>query len=416
MQLNLVGNLDEFGIRSPWAKDPIGVGVGAEYRQEAAAVRPDHNLQIGNLVGNNQIVATDGGFRVGEGYGEMRVPIIQDMEFARDLTFEGSGRFSSYDRAGSTWTWKAGLEWQVIDDIKFRVAQERSVRAPNVSELFTPAGGTSANPGKDPCSAAGNNTPTTAALCIATGVPAASVFTHQLDCPTNQCQGAIGGNPFLKPENSNSRTLGIVFTPTFIPGLTATVDWYDIKIAGFVTAIPAADNSRQLLQHGGQHDAERDKSVLLVHPSRRSGHDHDDEHRLRGPGRRQHRQEQDRRSRLRGELRHRSRRMGHARLGFVRRRTGSRTGLRSTSSRWSASPASVLWGSQCGEPEPRFKSNLRLTWADSDNEFSVSVKWRHLSGVEFETQPVWLQQYARSRDSGLRLLRSERHLGRVRRA
>ena len=383
MQLNLVGNLDEFGIRSPWAKDPIGVGVGAEYRQEAAAVRPDHNLQIGNLVGNNQIVATDGGFRVGEGYGEMRIPIIQDMEFARDLTFEGSGRFSSYDRAGSTWTWKAGLEWQVIDDVKFRVAQERSVRAPNVSELFTPAGGTSANPGKDPCSAAGSNTPTTAALCIATGVPAASVFTHQLDCPTNQCQGAIGGNPFLKPEKSDSRTLGIVLTPTFIPGLTATVDWYDIKIAGFVTAIPlqtilvncysTAVNTTQSAANPFCSFIHRDALGTITTTN----------------------------------------------TGFVVQAEGNiaknktdgldfevnydtdlgewgMPGWGSLAANWIANWASFnelsvvgfscvgLWGSQCGEPEPRFKSNLRLTWADPDNVFSVSVKWRHLSGVQFE--------------------------------
>ena len=390
MQLNLVGNLDEFGIRSPWAKDPIGVGVGAEYRQEAAAVRPDHNLQIGNLVGNNQIVATDGGFRVGEGYGEMRIPIIQDMEFARDLTFEGSGRFSSYDRAGSTWTWKAGLEWQVIDDVKFRVAQERSVRAPNVSELFTPAGGTSANPGKDPCSAAGSNTPTTAALCIATGVPAASVFTHQLDCPTNQCQGAIGGNPFLKPEKSDSRTLGIVLTPTFIPGLTATVDWYDIKIAGFVTAIPlqtilvncysTAVNTTQSAANPFCSFIHRDALGTITTTN----------------------------------------------TGFVVQAEGNiaknktdgldfevnydtdlgewgMPGWGSLAANWIANWASFnelsvvgfscvgLWGSQCGEPEPRFKSNLRLTWADADNEFSVSVKWRHLSAVEFELNQFGFQ-------------------------
>jgi outer membrane receptor protein involved in Fe transport len=382
MQVNLVGNLDEFGIRSPWAKDPIGVGIGAEYRQEDAAVRPDHNLQIGNLVGNNQIVATSGGFRVGEGYGEMRVPIIQDMEFARDLTFEGSGRFSSYDRAGSTWTWKAGLEWQVIDDIKFRVAAERSVRAPNVSELFTPAGGTSANPGRDPCSALSATT-TTAALCIATGVPAASVFTHQLDCPTNQCQGAIGGNPFLKPEDSDSRTLGIVFTPTFIPGLTATVDWYDIKIAGFVTAIPiqtilnscysTALNPTQSATNPFCSFIHRDALGTITTTN----------------------------------------------TGFVVQAEGNiaknktdgldfevnydtdlsdwgMAGWGSLTTNWIANWASFnelsvigyscvgLWGTQCGEPEPRFKSNLRLTWADSDNEFSVSVKWRHLSGVEFE--------------------------------
>jgi iron complex outermembrane receptor protein len=385
MQANLVGNLDAFGIRSPWAKDPIGVGFGAEYRQENAAVQPDHNLQIGNLVGNNQIVATSGGFRVGEGYGEIRLPIIQNMEFVRDLTFEGSGRFSSYDRAGSTWTWKAGLEWQVIDDFKFRVSQERSVRAPNVAELFTPAGGTSANPGRDPCSAVSTipQTASLAALCVATGVPAGSVFSPALNCPTNQCQGAIGGNPFLKPEVSDSRTVGVVLTPTFIPGLTATVDWYDIKIAKFIQATPLqtilnncyspALNPTQSASNPFCSFIHRDAVGTIATTN----------------------------------------------TGFVVQAAGNiasdkvdgldfevnydaslddfgLAGWGSLSTNWIANLASLnklsvvgfscvgLWGTQCGEPEPRFKSNLRLTWADQENDVSISLKWRHLSGVQFE--------------------------------
>ena len=79
---------------------------------------------------------------------------------------------------------------------------------------------------------------TTAALCNATGVPAGAAFTAALNCPTNQCQGAVGGNPFLKPEVAVTRELGFVLTPTFIPGFTATVDYYDINIKGFITATP----------------------------------------------------------------------------------------------------------------------------------------------------------------------------------
>ena len=383
MQANLVGNLDAFGIRSPWAKDPIGVAFGAEYRQENANVQPDHNLQTGNLVGNNRIVATSGGFRVGEGYGEIRLPIVQDVEFARDVTFEGSGRYSSYDRAGSTWTWKAGLEWQVIDDVKFRVAQERSVRAPNVAELFTPAGGSSANPGRDPCSAAGSTTPTTAALCIATGVPAGSVFSAALNCPTNQCQGALGGNPFLKPENSDSRTLGVVLTPTFIPGLTATVDWYDIKIAKFIEATPlqtilnncysTALNPTQSPTNPFCSFVHRDALGTIA--TTNTGFVVQAEGNIA----------QDKVDGLDIEVNYDTSLDDFGLAGWG-----------SLSTNWIANVASLntlsvigfscvgLWGSQCGEPEPRFKSNLRLTWADEENEFSVSVKWRHLSGVQFE--------------------------------
>ncbi|HLJ52677.1 MAG TPA: TonB-dependent receptor, partial [Rhizomicrobium sp.] len=273
-------------------------------------------------------------------------------------------------------------EWQVIDDVKFRVAQERSVRAPNVAELFSPAGGSSANPGRDPCSAISATT-TTAALCIATGVPAGSVFSAALNCPTNQCQGALGGNPLLKPEVSDSRTLGVVFTPTFIPGLTATVDWYDIKIAKFITAIPLQtilNNCYSTTLNPTQDPT--NSFCKLVHRDALGS-------------------------------------VATTNTGFVVELADNiasdkvdgldfevnydtslddfgLAGWGSLSTNWIANVASIntlsvigfscvgLWGSQCGEPEPRFKSNLRLTWADEDNEFSVSVKWRHLSGVQFE--------------------------------
>ena len=200
---------------------------------------PDYNKATGNLVGYSAATATSGEFDVAEGFGELSIPIIQDMPFAKDLTLQGAYRFSSYDKAGDTQTYRGGVQWSPTDDFKLRASFDRAVRAPNVAELFTPAGGTSSNAGKDPCSASGAaGTPTTSALCVATGVPAGSVFTTSLNCPTNQCQGAVGGNPFLKPEVATSREVGIVLTPSFFRGFSATVDYYDINIKKFIEETP----------------------------------------------------------------------------------------------------------------------------------------------------------------------------------
>jgi len=240
IQATATGDLGFAGIQSPWAKEPVGVAIGTEYRQEKASFQPDNNLRTNNLVGFQAAVPTQGGFNVAEGFLELRIPIIEDAPFAQQLQLNGAYRYDHYNLSGDAHSYNLGLEWQPIDDIRFRGGFQRAVRAPNVSELFTPAGGASANPARDPCSANSGCVVTTAALCIATGVPAGSVFSVGLNCPTNQCQAAVGGNPFLKPETSDSWTLGLVFTPTFIPGFTAMFDYYNIKIGGFIAATPIA--------------------------------------------------------------------------------------------------------------------------------------------------------------------------------
>jgi outer membrane receptor protein involved in Fe transport len=204
-----------------------------------------------------------------------------------------------------------------------------------------------------------------------------------LNCPTNPCQGAIGGNPFLKPEKSDSRTLGVIFTPTFIPGLTATVDWYDIKIAGYVTAIPlqtiltncysTAVNTTQSALNPFCTFIHRDALGTIT--TTNTGFVVQAEGNIAS----------DKVDGLDFEVNYDT---DLSDWGWA--------GWGSISTNWKANWASLntlsvigfscvgLWGTQCGEPEPRFKSALRVTWSDADNEFSLSVKWRHMSGVEFE--------------------------------
>jgi outer membrane receptor protein involved in Fe transport len=167
------------------------------------------------------------------------------VPFVEDLTFEGGYRYSNYAYGGGNSTYKLGVDWQVIPDIRLRGSYERAVRAPNVQELFSPqvpglTGGT------DPC---GGATPAyTAAQCFNTytlshpGVTeatfASTVYGNIPQCVSGQCGIISGGNPDLKPETATTKSVGVVFTPTFVPGFNLTVDYFDINVAGAIVSLP----------------------------------------------------------------------------------------------------------------------------------------------------------------------------------
>jgi len=385
VQGTVTGDLGFMGLQSPWAKEPVGAAIGVEYRQEEAHATPDHNLATGNLVGFQSAAATGGGFDVAEGYLEFRVPLIEDVPLFQSLSMNLAYRYDHYNLSGDAHSYNVGLEWQPIEDIRFRGSFQRAVRAPNVSELFTPAGGSSANPGRDPCGTV-SSVVTTAALCIATGVPAASVFTNSLDCPTNQCQAATGGNPFLKPETSDSWTLGFVITPTFLPGFTATVDYYNIHIGGFITATPIATilsncysttlNPTQSAANPFCSFIHRDslgtiKTQNLGFVVAAEGNIAEDK--VQGFD-----------AELNYDLDLND--WGFEKAGSV---SFNAVGTLVTVNNTSIPGAPVthcagLWGTQCGEPQNRFKSNVRVTWTDNKGDFSLSLRWRHISGAKFE--------------------------------
>ncbi|HJW40091.1 MAG TPA: TonB-dependent receptor [Rhizomicrobium sp.] len=394
VQATATGDLGFAGIQSPWAKEPVGAAIGVEYRQEESHNMPDHNLQTGNLVGFESTVATGGGFDVGEGYMEFNVPIVEDAPFMESLQAHLAYRYDHYNTAGDANTYTIGLEWQPIDDLRVRGGFSHSIRAPNVSELFTPAGGSSANPGKDPCSAVATIV-TTAALCEATGVPAGSVFTATLNCPTNQCQAATGGNPFLKPETSDSWTLGIVFTPTFIPGFTATVDFYNIKIGGFISATPISTilancysttlNPTQSAANPYCSFVHRDALGTIGTQNQgfvisAEGNIASDE--VQGID-----------TEINYDLDLNDLGLEKwGQLGF----NGVATLVTENNTSFPGSPISHcagVYGANCGEPQNRWKSNVRVTWTDNKGDFSLSLRWRHLSGIHFELNQVGTGDY-----------------------
>jgi outer membrane receptor protein involved in Fe transport len=238
---SITGDFGAWGGQSPWAKNPIGVSIGSEYREESLGITPDVAGQQGLLIGGSESPPISGRYDVAEAFTELRVPLVQNMPFVEDFSLKGAYRYSSYNLAGKTDTYEYGAEWQPIDDVRFRASYNRAVRAPNVLELFTPQilGLFTAN---DPCSPKGFPSATVIHNCeTAPGkanVPASAIGSVLLNCPASQCVALLGGNPTLKPELSDTRTLGAVFTPTFLDGFTATVDYFDIHITKTISSIP----------------------------------------------------------------------------------------------------------------------------------------------------------------------------------
>lgn len=223
---------------------PVGFSLGSEFRSSSADFRPDALLASGDIAGFNPITATNGSIDVWELFGEVRVPLLTDVAFARELAVNAAFRYSDYDlkQVGGVWTYQGGVDWQVSSDISFGGQYQRAIRAPNVGEAF---GGNRTFPvaATDPCalaSAATNNA--VRDLCIATGVPAGLVGNSAVQ-PNLQIPGILGGNPNLNEETSDTYTAGVVLNPSFVPNLRLSVDYYSIKVTGAIAPLAGGVNS-----------------------------------------------------------------------------------------------------------------------------------------------------------------------------
>ena len=235
--VNLVGVLPE-AIKSPMAKDGVGVSFGAEYRREHLDFAADFVQASGALNGSGGAAPpVNGGYDVYEIFGEARIPLIQDQSFAKDITLELAYRYSDYSNAGVTNTYKIAGDWTVIDGLRFRGGYNRAVRAPNVVELFSPQNvvldGT-----QDPCAGLTAGNPLVARCATLFGLTTAQVLALEPD-PANQYNGKTGGNPNLKPETADTYTAGVVWSPSFVPGLNFTIDYFDIDVKDFISTIGA---------------------------------------------------------------------------------------------------------------------------------------------------------------------------------
>ncbi|UAJ09362.1 TonB-dependent receptor [Polymorphobacter megasporae] len=240
----------DVGISSPFASKPINFAVGGDYRKYQASQNGDiEKTTPGELGLDSTLTPFNGGYDVLEGFAELIAPLVEDKPFFRELTFEGGLRYSHYkvdaptNPTFNTTTYKAGANWTPVDGLKFRGVYQHAVRAPNINELFQPASPSSTNLSADPCSGSkpvGNANLT--AICLAQGAPAASIGKIS-DPASGQPNTTTAGNLGLKPENSNSFTLGIVLQPRrYVSGFSLTVDYFNIKVTNAITSLSPLDS------------------------------------------------------------------------------------------------------------------------------------------------------------------------------
>lgn len=214
----------------------VSTAFGVEYRKDSFSITPDE-VALQNDLAAIAVppVINAGSFNLFEVFGEVRVPILADLPFVKSLALEGAARYADYNTIGGALAWKAAVDWEVNDWLRLRGNYSRSIRAPNLSELFSPTS-QGFQGGRDPCLAVNNPSAAQKALCVAQGVPQAFVDTLTV----GQSQGfqvESGGNRLLEEEKSNTLTLGMVITPA--RALAFTVDYYDIKVEGAIAQVGA---------------------------------------------------------------------------------------------------------------------------------------------------------------------------------
>ncbi|MBV9726139.1 MAG: TonB-dependent receptor [Gammaproteobacteria bacterium] len=218
-------------VKLPTADEGLKLVVGTEYRRETDLFRPDQEFISADLSGiGSPVIGFNAGYHVWEGFTEMRMPLASNLPGIKSLDFEAGYRYSSYTSGFNTNTYKVGLTWSPISDVRFRGSYNRAVRVPNIAELFKP-NYVGLDTGTDLCTSAAH----TAAECALTnfGMPIAVPTPAS---PASQYNGLQGGNPNLKPEVGKTTAVGMVLTPSFLRGFSATVDYSDIKITDVITS------------------------------------------------------------------------------------------------------------------------------------------------------------------------------------
>jgi iron complex outermembrane receptor protein len=256
--------------------------AGAAYREEEFHFEPDTgynaNQIFPNVVGNIALpVAVNGSTDVSELYAELLIPVVKDLPLVKSFTLEPGYRISDYSIAeGKVDTYKVMADWKVIDEVRFRGGVQRANRAPNVAELFTPAGASTMVVAPDTC---GNweqgpdwgnkpenpNRYNVQVLCqelmVRDGAPenfplyvpgasaddwAYNVFGGAFYFPFSL--GVMAGNPDLESETADTQTLGIVIDSPFsapaVQNMRISIDYYKIEVEGAI-GIPGHDTVYQ---------------------------------------------------------------------------------------------------------------------------------------------------------------------------
>ncbi|NRB25490.1 TonB-dependent receptor, partial [Shewanella sp.] len=197
----------------------LGFAAGVEHRTESAYFTPD-SLTAQGLANDPRVESTSGSFYVNEAFVEFAVPLLNDLPMAEQVDLSAALRYFDYNTFGDDLTWKLGLTWRLNDQVMIRAGSSTAFRAPTVDELY---GGKS---------------------------PSFEQVQHPAS-EQDQAEVTVGGNPLLTPEEADITTVGVVLEPSFIDGLSLTLDYYDIEITNAINTVDDSYVANQCLGTDG---------------------------------------------------------------------------------------------------------------------------------------------------------------------
>ena len=169
---------------------PFSGAVGAEVRRETFEYDPSGPIQTGDITGEGGNQLPENAARsVESAYLEVNMPIVHSLDA------DAAVRYDHYQNVGSTVNPKGSLKFQPVDWWLLRTSVGSGFRAPSLTDLYAAqATSVTSNGTRDPIKC-----PT---------------FDPNNPACSFQFSTVTGGNPNLKPEKSDTITLGTVFQPT----------------------------------------------------------------------------------------------------------------------------------------------------------------------------------------------------------
>lgn len=248
----------------------VKFAVGVDYRSNEYTFTPDSQLNqpdgTSDILGYSVLREAGGSVDTYEAYGELLVPILKDLPLIQEFNLDLGYRYSDYSSVGGVQTYKADFDWKIVDAVRLRGGYNRAIRAPSVGELYAPvstgsvaigtASATTTN--GDPCDTRssyrqGASGAQVRALCLTQGVPTAIIDSYQLG--TAQVFALTGGNPDLQEETADTYSFGAVLRSPFqsplLSRITASIDWYDIKVQDAVGSLSIVNAFQFCFNSGG---------------------------------------------------------------------------------------------------------------------------------------------------------------------
>jgi outer membrane receptor protein involved in Fe transport len=198
--------------------------LGGNYRREAGSLAQDPIEAYEFAAFQPKL---HGAYDVRELFAEGQFPLLHDRPWATDMAMNIGVRWSDFSSFGEHTSWQAGLRWLPSDELTLRANYADVFRAPSIGELYDPQLRFDEYFDIDPC---GNQpTPSQQANCAANGVPGGAYIQGDAGFTA-----IAGGNPDVEPEIGYSVGAGIIYSPAWAKGLSASADYFQVKLRDYI--------------------------------------------------------------------------------------------------------------------------------------------------------------------------------------